>query len=173
MIVSTLDLRDQAQVWERATPSEAAPWQFKDDGAEANPGPPATQVSYAFLWAGGALPDFAAAWKYDPALNAYRRSMAGRAHVDAATGETLAFKNVIVQFDSARVADRDAHIVYGSVGEGPAHIFLDGRLISGTWTKPSLEERTRYWDVDGTEVQLNRGASWVAVLPYNSPFSWR
>ena len=34
------------------------------------------------------------------------------------------------------------------------------------------EDRTRYWYADGTEVQLQPGATWVALLPVGSPFSW-
>jgi hypothetical protein len=99
--------------------------------------------------------------------------MAGVPHVDGGTSAQLAVKNVVLQVMPARVASREGHVVYDQIGEGQAYVFMDGRMIDAVWSKASPEERTRFHDRNGAEVQFNRGATWVALLPTGSPYSWR
>jgi hypothetical protein len=173
-MTSTFDLRGHAYGLGWQSQGEPAAWQFKDDFAprnETNGG--ATQIDYAFFWGLPALHDYAARWSYDQDRNAYLRSTAGFAHVDALTGEQLTAKNVVVQFDRMEVVNREGHVLYGSIGGGPAVIFQDGYVVEGTWTKATREERTRYWDAEGKEILFNRGRTWIAILPNGSPLDWR
>lgn len=173
-ITSTDELRGHAYGlgWQRQ--GEPSAWQFKEDFAPANPSSGgATVIDYAFFWGQSPLGDYAATWRYDSGRNAYLRSTAGVAHVDGLTGEQLTAKNVIVQFDRIQIVNREGHVLYGSVGEGPAVIFQDGYTIEGAWTKTTREERTRYWDAEGKEIQFNRGTTWIAILPNGSPLDWR
>ncbi|MGH2603463.1 MAG: DUF3048 domain-containing protein [Dehalococcoidia bacterium] len=170
---STIELRGHATGLGWDGPGEAGLWLFKDDLASLNgPSTDATTISYAFTWDGPPRPEFAVDWQYDAESNAYSRSMAGRPHVDGRSGGVLIAKNVIVQFDSAEIVNGEGHILYGGLGEGPAYVFLDGQRIDATWTKPTREERTRYWDLNGVEIHFNRGSTWVAILPYGSPLTW-
>jgi len=155
-------------------PSEMQPWLFKEDGVEANAsGGAVSALSYAFFWGGPPLSDFAADWFYDAGRNEYARSTAGRPHIDGRSGARLTARNVVVQFDTAGVINREGHVLYGSVGVGPAYVFLDGQVIEATWSKPSLEQRNRYVDLNGEEIKFNRGNTWIAVLPEGSPLGWR
>ena len=173
-ITSTYDLRGHAYGLGWQGQGEPAAWQFKDDFAPANPSSGgATVIDYAFFWGLSPLPDYAATWSYDPDQNAYVRSTAGFAHVDGLTGEQLTAKNIVVQFDRMEIVNGEGHVLYESIGDGPAVIFQDGYAIEGIWTKAAREERTRYWDVDGKEIQFNRGRTWVAILPNGSPLDWR
>jgi hypothetical protein len=172
-ITSTYELRGHAAGlgWESA--GELAAWRFKEDFAAGNQtGGGATAIDYGFYWGRPALYDYTADWEYEPEGNVYRRSMAGRPHVDGLSGAQLTAKNVVVQFDHAETVNGEGHVLYGSVGGGRAYIFQDGSVIEGTWTKPSREERTRYWDAEGKEVQFNRGSTWIAILPQGSPLDW-
>ncbi|MFH0951626.1 MAG: DUF3048 C-terminal domain-containing protein, partial [Patescibacteria group bacterium] len=56
-------------------------------------------------------------------------------------------------------------ILINVTGEGTALVFRDGTVIEGTWKKPSRLERTRFYDADNEEISLNRGQTWVEVLP--------
>jgi hypothetical protein len=173
-ITSTYELRGHADGLGWQSPGEPSAWHFKEDFAPANPSSGgATVIDYAFFWGQAPLRDYAATWSYDPDRNDYLRSTAGYAHVDGLTGEQLTAKNVIVQFDSMQVVNREGHVLYGSIGEGPAVVFQDGYAIEGAWTKATREERTRYWDVEGKEIQFNRGKTWIAILPNGSPLDWR
>jgi hypothetical protein len=171
---STQSIRSRAADWGVTGPSGAASWQFKDDHAETNViGAAAQHVSYNFALRVGVQPAFAGGWAYDAGTNSYLRSMAGVPHVDGGSGRQLTFKNVVLQVMPARIASREGHVVYSQIGEGQAYVFLDGRIIDAVWSKASPEDRTRYWDRNGTEVQFNRGSTWVALIPTGSPYSWR
>lgn len=174
LVTELAPLRAEAETYGVSGPGTLAMWLFKDDGDAANVATAtAAHVAFGFNWGGKPLPDFNVEWHYDASMNGYRRWTAGRPHVDGRSGAQLTAKNVVVQFDHAAVADRHGHVLYSSVGEGPAHIFLDGKVIEATWRKPSREERTRYFDATGEEIHFNRGATWVAVLPYGSPLHWK
>jgi hypothetical protein len=171
---STQSIRNRAADWGVTEPSAAASWSFKDDHAETNLISAAAQgVSYNFALRVGTQPAYAGGWTYDAGTNSYRRTMAGVPHVDGGTGNQLTFKNVVLQVMPARIASREGHVVYNQIGEGQAYVFLDGRMIDAVWSKASPEDRTRYWDRNGTEVQFNRGSTWVALIPTGSPYSWR
>lgn len=173
-IADTVVVRGHALGLSWFGPSGAESWQFKDGFSAVNRSAGAVgHIAYGFAvqWL-PAQRDFFVDWYYDPETNSYLRSMAGRPHVDGRTGQTLAFANVVVQVDSAWVADREGHVLYGSLGEGRAYIFLDGHMVEATWTKPSREERTRYWDAEGREVAFNRGATWISLVPDGSPLRW-
>lgn len=172
-VTSTRQLRAEAEAYGWTGPGRTALWLFKDDFAPGNQnGGPVGHVAFAF--AGQFPPQYAFAvdWYWDSATNSYQRWMAGRPHADGLTGETLTAKNVIIQFDDARVAGREGYVLYSSAGEGAAFIFMDGQIIEVVWTKPGIEERTRYWNTNGEEILFNRGTTWVAVLPYGSPLEW-
>jgi len=173
MVTSTRALRTRAGEFGWAPPEQAASWQFQEDHTEGLSNGPARTLSYGFALRTPALPEFNAAWSYDPATNVYVRSMAGRLHTDGRTGAPLTAKNVVVEFHRASIVDRDGHVVYDQVGEGTAWVFRDGRAIEAVWAKRSTEDRTRYWATTGEELTLNRGRTWVALLPTGSPFSWR
>jgi hypothetical protein len=156
----------------RWTAQPVTAWPTKGDHSSVNASHGAAG-EIRFAWGPMKLADFNVAWTYDAESNSYQRSQGGSPHVDGRTGEQLTAKNVIVQFDEARVVDREGHVVYGSVGEGEAYIFLDGQVIEGRWSKSTPEARTRYTDANGQEIRLNKGATWIAVLPDQSPLTWR
>jgi hypothetical protein len=172
-VTSTVELRGHALWLGWDGPSGAAPWTFKDDFVPANQTDRgAFVIAYGFYWGGQPLWDYTARWEFDAEHNVYRRSTGGYAHIDGLTGEPLTAKNLVVQLDTAEVINGEGHVLYGSLGSGPAYVFQDGYVIEATWTKATREERTRYWDHNGEEVHFNRGPTWVAILPYGSPLTW-
>ena len=49
------------------------------------------------------------------------------------------------------------------VGSGAAWIFTEGRLIRGTWDKPTPNAVTQYFDSNGNPVELLPGRIWVEL----------
>jgi hypothetical protein len=85
----------------------------------------------------------------------------------------VAPSNVVVQF----VRYRDTGLVDSSgvevpeaelVGEGEAWILTHGSVVRGRWVRPSLDATTRYLDVNGNEVRLTPGSTWVELPRVNS-----
>lgn len=98
------------------------------------------------------------------------RFQAERPHIDADGGGQIGVENVIVRFtpavDSGTVDQAGSRVPTAQVtGEGEAWIFSNGRVATGTWHKPDNATPATYRDVEGNEIVLTPGKTWIA-LPY-------
>ena len=133
--------------------------------ADASPGqrPPHFQLQVQF-----SSTDYNVSWQYDPGADDYARAMGGSPHIDASTGSQLRAKNVIVM----RVTETPASDPYtpnsinlGTTGTGIATVYEDGRAIAGHWSKPSADSPLQWLDATNAPIALNRGATWIEVVP--------
>lgn len=112
--------------------------------------------------------DYNVSWQYDPIANDYLRSMGGAPHVDAVTGRQLRAKNVVVMFTeetSAYDPFTVGAIHLRTTGTGKATVYEDGTAISGTWSQATPIGRLQWLDSGGNPIKLNRGVTWVEVVP--------
>jgi hypothetical protein len=144
-------------------PLEAA-WKFAPDAPlEDRPSGGIIRVAYSYN---------SIEYRYDRASNSYLRGVSGQAkQVDAATGERVAPKNVVVMFvsfaplnDGSNKHRLEARVV----GSGKAWIAANGRTIKGTWKKSSLPGSTRFYDEAGKPVTLTVGQTFIQVMPLGS-----
>jgi len=108
-------------------------------------------------------------YRYDRSTNTYRRYVSGgKRHVDAATGQAIAPKNVVVmrmQFGPLNDGAPNKHRLEAKViGSGTAWIATNGRTVRGTWRKKSLTSPTRFYDAAGHQVLLTAGQTFVQVM---------
>lgn len=144
-------------------------WKFKDKNTLYSSAPDATNITVDFWYKG----DFSAIWKYDASTNTYLRFMGYDSsdqpipHVDALTGEQLKTKNLIVQLaqEISIPNDEKSRLDYQLIGSGKAMVFLDGKKIDATWSKSTRDERAKYYDLSGQEIEFNRGNFWVDIVP--------
>jgi hypothetical protein len=85
-------------------------------------------------------------------------------------GTQVSAANVIVQVVRVTLSDiRDANGVASPlahvVGEGSAHVLTAGVIVSGRWSRPSLDRPTKFVDEDGEEVGLTPGPTWIELVP--------
>ena len=145
------------------------PWQRKDDAKATSPTAASITVDPSF-------PDYKVTYTYNPTDNTYTRFIRGAADVDANGNTPIAPKNVIVL--KARVsygvtrANTQATYIQ-TVGAGSGVIFMDGKATEITWRKPSDKARTQFFDASGKEVALNRGQTWVTVIPLEKTVSYQ
>ncbi len=59
------------------------------------------------------------------------------------------------------------HALYGTKGQGKAKILMDGKVVEATWSKKTRLDRTKFSDITGKEIALNRGLTWIEILPIN------
>ncbi len=154
-------------------PANLQPWPFKDDAPQraadpANRAAPAVDISFG----GGFSSAYAVRWEYDPGSNGYLRAMGGQPHTEAASGQRIAARNVIVQYTPFTPSGDGVHNLYATVGEGQAVVFQDGVAVDATWRKPDTHSRTRYYDAAGNELAFNRGQTWVEIVPVGYPVQY-
>lgn len=110
-------------------------------------------------------------YKYDPATNTWLRSIGGEPHTDALNDRQLAPKNVIVQYVTITASDivedegGNLSLQYTLTGSGKAQIFRDGQKIDAMWKRGSRDAITNYLDTAGNPVPLNRGLTFVQIVP--------
>lgn len=94
-------------------------------------------------------------------------------HVDAATGEQLTFKNILVQY-----------VKYEELGEGylafqchdttrDGWYFTNGKGIHVRWEKTSDYGATRYYDDYGNEITVNTGKTMICIVEEGDNFTFR
>jgi hypothetical protein len=103
-------------------------------------------------------------WKYLLDNNKYERSQDGRRHVDE-DGSLIEADNVIVQFATTSVIDEIGRKDIRLIGEGRSIVFRDGIAIEGSWRKKLSTGRTVFYDESGNKIELNRGKTWIQVVP--------
>ncbi|MBM2812210.1 MAG: hypothetical protein HW416_2969 [Chloroflexi bacterium] len=106
-------------------------------------------------------------WSYDPVTNEYSRSMNGRPHDDAMTGEPIQAANVFIQWTDSWLipGDENGRLDFAQVGGGKLLALVDGIAIEGTWRKRSLGTPTAYLDHEGNPILINPGPTWIQVVP--------
>ncbi|MFA6981925.1 MAG: DUF3048 domain-containing protein [Patescibacteria group bacterium] len=152
--------------WEGKAPLEM--WKFKDTDKYLD-APFSRNITIDFWYAG----DYSSIWKYDPDKGSYLRFMGYDAdanpipHEDQETGEQIEVKNLIVQFaDETTIEGDDKNrLDYQLLGSGKGFVFLDGRVVEVTWSKAERDTRTRFYDINGAEMEFSRGKFWVSIVP--------
>lgn len=129
--------------------------QFADDTPAA---PPAvTRIAIRF-----SSPVFTAGFTFDTESNRYLRELAGAPHTDAATNQQISVKNLIVL---------KGDIQNGSLGRGTGDFYKNGEKQPIRWEQKEYSSRIMFTDESGDEIRLNRGDTWIAVVPSSGSWS--
>ncbi len=108
-------------------------------------------------------------YRYDRKSNTYLRAVTGeKKQVDAATGDRVAPRNVVVmyvRFGPLNDGSNKHRLEATVVGRGIAYIATNGRTIKGTWRKAGITKPTRFFDARGELVTLTAGQTFVQVVP--------
>jgi hypothetical protein len=144
-------------------------WQFAPDAPlEARPYGGSITVKYLAN---------AITYKYDRKTNTYLRSVTGESkEKDESNKQRIAPKNVVVMlmhFGALNDGSHKHRLEAQVVGSGPAWISTNGKTIKGTWKKTGNTKPTQFFDKDGNPVTLTVGQTFIQVMPYGSPMSFK
>ncbi len=103
---------------------------------------------------------------YDEASQTYLYSEYGSPHKDPGNGnQQLAFKNVILQQMPYAQLDENGYMVWACLGAGGGGYYItNGKAIPITWTKVSETDRTIFYDMNGKEIILNTGKTYIGFV---------
>lgn len=168
MYASTVKLFTEAAKLSYSNANNFTVYKFKDDptATELATAPVAQKISIDMLSS-----SYDVYYQYDKATNSYKRFLAGKPHIDKVSKSQLNPKNVIVMTvarQAMKTRINEAGYTMTTVGSGAAKIFLDGKVINGTWKKTSAAAREIFYDETGTEVIFNRGQFWITAIPPES-----
>lgn len=137
-------------------------WLFQD--GSNNPSPKASDIKFNF-W--DSMPGYDVEWKYDNNTNAYARFNNSRSFIDYTANKSQIYaKNVVLMFvDEKTGIDKEGHVYYTVTGTGKSIVFQNGEAIKGTWEKKTALDREVFYDTNGDEIKMVRGATWVELIP--------
>lgn len=136
-----------------------SPFSFKLDASEEKRGT-VSDIKIDF-----SVASFASDFKYDKALNNYKKSTGGKEDVDRETNENLYFNNVIALVtDIANSGDSAGHMIVRTTGNGKAFFFFDGNVVEGTWERTNILDPMVFKDSAGNEVLINRGSTYIGMI---------
>lgn len=104
-------------------------------------------------------------YSYDSENNYYLRSMDGNPHVDKNTKEQLHYKNIIVEKVSNHNLDSYGRQDLDTVGSDDGYYITNGYAIPITWNKSSRSSKTKYTDINGKEIKVNDGNTFIQIIP--------
>lgn len=100
---------------------------------------------------------------YNPSDKLYYRYQYNDKQIDETTGNQLAYKNIIMQYvDYYDYGDGYLNITL--TGNGKGKFITNGKAIDITWKKDAEFGITRYYDLNGNEIELNQGKTWVCII---------
>lgn len=107
-------------------------------------------------------------YEYDPEAKTYKRFMRGKAHVDRETGNQYTFKNIIVyKARNYPLNDGSGKNRQGldNLGNGDGYYITNGSAIPIKWGKTSRKNKTVYKSLDGEEIKINDGNTFIQIQP--------
>ena len=104
-------------------------------------------------------------YEYDSENKVYKRFMSGTAHVDAVTGDQYTYKNIIITPIETHAYDSYGRLKLDDVGSGDGYYITDGYAIPITWSKASRSSQTVYKNMDGEEIKVNDGNTFIQITP--------
>ncbi len=104
--------------------------------------------------------------EYDSESKTYKYFQYNQKEVDAGNGNVqIAFTNLLLQ--NARLERLDDHgymMYYPSESNRDGWFITQGKAIPVKWTKQNDLDATRYYDMDGNEIKINVGKTYVALI---------
>ena len=109
-------------------------------------------------------------YEYDSENKVYKRSARGKAQTDWNTGENVTVKNIIITFcdNEAISGDQKGRQTLHNKGTFDGYYITNGKAIKIKCIKEASEKQTVYQDLDGKELKVNDGNTFVNICPKNA-----
>lgn len=104
-------------------------------------------------------------YQYDPNSKVYKRYINNAAHVDAITKQQYTTKNIIIQKVSNYSMDSYGRQDLNNIGTGSGYYITNGYAVPINWSKNSKNEKTVYKYLDGEEIKVNDGNTYIQIQP--------
>lgn len=105
---------------------------------------------------------------YDPTTKQYKRYQFKGVQIDGVDNSEIVVDNVIFQdVDSHDLEACDTagshYLEVQTIGKGTGKFFTRGKMIDITWERKDENVPTKYYDMQGNEIVLNQGKTWICL----------
>lgn len=110
-------------------------------------------------------------YEYDTQNQVYKRYARNKAQTDWDTGNSITTKNIIITFcDNYTLADKEDKGRQGltNIGTFDGYYITNGKAIKIKCVKEARNTQTKYEDLNGKEIDVNDGNTWVHICPKNA-----
>ncbi len=110
-------------------------------------------------------------WMYKEDTKTYQRYSKNIKQVDWDTKEEFTAKNIIIEFIANSTLDdgeNKGRQTMTTTGTKDGYYITNGKAIKITCTKNSRSSKTVYKDLDGKEIEVNDGNTFVQICPINA-----
>ncbi|MEX2414720.1 MAG: DUF3048 domain-containing protein [Paenibacillaceae bacterium] len=137
---------------------------YSDKETPVITGQPAATVTIPYIQG------YTVGYRYDAMNQRYNRIMAGKLHKDKTTGTQLTAENIIIAFSKHIILDNAGRRKVDVIGPGEGYIIQRGQLRNITWENKDGIIRSY---IDGREVELLPGQTWIHVVPIGSQVEYQ
>lgn len=112
-------------------------------------------------------PSMTTKYEYDSTSGTYKRFRYGKAHMERVSGKQLEAENIIIQFvpNYDIKGDKSGRQEMNTLGSGKGYFITGGKSIKLKWSKETRSSQTRYTDEAGNPIKLNKGQTWIQIMP--------
>lgn len=110
-------------------------------------------------------------YEYDEENQIYKRFARNRAQTDWDTGNSVTTKNIIITFcDNYTLDDAENKGRQGldNIGTFDGYYITNGKAIKIKCVKEARNLQTKYQDLEGNEIDVNDGNTWINICPKNA-----
>ncbi len=110
-------------------------------------------------------------YEYDEENKVYKRYARNKAQTDWETAEPITTKNIIVtKCENYTLNDSENKGRQGlkNIGTFDGYYLTNGKVIEIKCIKNARDERTIYQDLEGNEIEVNDGNTWINICPIDA-----
>lgn len=104
---------------------------------------------------------------YDNENKNYKRYVNGNEHTDYFTKKQYTSKNIIVIKLDFEKTDDNYYLNLHNIGTGTGYFITDGYAVPIKWEKKDRSSKTEYTYLDGTNINVNDGNTWIMMQSVN------
>ena len=107
-------------------------------------------------------------YEYDSENKVYTRYARKKLQKEWSTGKAITTKNIIIEFiDNTDLNDGEnkGRQNLNNIGTFDGYYITNGKAIKIKCTKTARDEKTVYKDLEGNEIKVNDGNTWVNICP--------
>ena len=109
--------------------------------------------------------DTTTSYKYDSENKVYNRYVNDAPHVEYTTGKQLAYKNIIVAKINYQTLAGYGYQQMNNIGSGDGYYITNGYAVPIKWSKASRNSQTTYTYLNGEEIKVNDGNTFIQNAP--------